>query len=415
MKTRRILYVTRLVRGGVEVVLEQLAKGLDRNQYEPVVLIDTSIHSDFRERLSNAYIEIIELKKYSENQTIKEPVIRKKKDIGERIEAALGRKVFQVYFSLRTLFDFFLKDLPQVKSYVKAIRENRIDLVHTHHDLRLSKPEVIASKICNVPCVGHRHAYLHYSYFDRVFIRFLKAVVYISKDVANHYYDQGELKTRGAIIHNGVDVKKFSKFDSEQVRKKEFKCKPDEILVGIIGRIDWWKGQEYFIEAIADIAKQKPSIRGIIIGGLKNRHIVHRMQYYNYLKSLIKSLDVQDNIEFLGYRNDVPRLISAMDVVVHASATPEPFGLVVIEAMAAKKPLVATAAGGVLDIVEDGVNGLLVPCQNSKAMAQAISKIISDPNKAKNMGLAAHQHVMSEFTLERQLTAVQTLYDFILK
>jgi len=105
--------------------------------------------------------------------------------------------------------------------------------------------------------------------------------------------------------------------------------------------------------------------------------------------------------------------MSALDVVVHASSVPEPFGLVVIEGMAAAKP-VATAAGGVLDIIEDGVNGLLVPCKDSKAMARAILQILSDRDKAEQMGLAARRRVTEKFTVQQQVTAVQKLYNSIL-
>ena len=106
--------------------------------------------------------------------------------------------------------------------------------------------------------------------------------------------------------------------------------------------------------------------------------------------------------------------MAALDVVVHASSQPEPFGLVVIEGMAAGKPVVATAAGGVLDIIQDGVNGLLVPCKDSKAMARAIIKILSDRDKAEQIGNAARQRIFEKFTVQHQVTSVQNLYDSIL-
>ena len=128
----------------------------------------------------------------------------------------------------------------------------------------------------------------------------------------------------------------------------------------------------------------------------------------------MNSLGLKEKAIFTGLRNDVPRLMAALDVVVHASSQPEPFGLVVIEGMAAGKPVVATAAGGVLDIIEDGVNGLLVPCKDSKAMARAIIKILSDRDKAEQIGNAARQRIFEKFTVRHQVTAVQNLYDSIL-
>ena len=129
---------------------------------------------------------------------------------------------------------------------------------------------------------------------------------------------------------------------------------------------------------------------------------------------MVNSLGLSDKIIFTGSRNDVPRLVAAIDVVVHASSVPEPFGLVIIEGMAAGKPVVATGAGGVLDILEDGLNGLLVPCRDAEAMARAILQIISDPDRAKQMGMAARRCVAEKFTVQHQVMAVQKLYDDIL-
>ena len=136
--------------------------------------------------------------------------------------------------------------------------------------------------------------------------------------------------------------------------------------------------------------------------------------YFRKLILLIKELKINEKIIFTGFRNDVPRLISAMDIIVHASSSPEPFGLVVIEGMAAGKPVIATAKGGVLDIIEDGVNGILVPCKDSKSMAKAIQKIYHDKKLSKKIGTAARKRIIEKFTIEHQVAAVEKLYDSLL-
>jgi len=103
--------------------------------------------------------------------------------------------------------------------------------------------------------------------------------------------------------------------------------------------------------------------------------------------------------------------MSALDVVVLSSALPEPFGRTVIEGMAAGRPVIATAAGGVLDIIDDGVNGLLVPSKDSQAMAQAIMTVLSDPARAEQMGRAARQRVAERFAIHHHVAAVQKVYD----
>jgi glycosyltransferase involved in cell wall biosynthesis len=248
-----------------------------------------------------------------------------------------------------------------------------------------------------------------------MFARFVDAFIFISRDVAKYYVTQKLDRTKGIIIHNGVETSKFSNIHDTDLVRKEFDLKSDQTLVGLIGRIDWWKGHEYFIEAMAMASKHNSSLRGLIIGGLeKNFGAYRNHRYLKNLKSLINSLNLNDKIIFTGFRDDVPRLISALDLVVHASARPEPFGLVVIEAMAAAKPVLATAAGGVLDIIKNEENGLLVPCGDAKAMASAILQIISHPKRAKQMGMAARRCVTEKFTVQNQTMAMQKFYDEVL-
>ncbi|NIV31233.1 MAG: glycosyltransferase [Anaerolineae bacterium] len=182
--------------------------------------------------------------------------------------------------------------------------------------------------------------------------------------------------------------------------------------MGVVGRLDWWKGHQYFLEAMAEVARRIPSLRGLIVGAPENTP--RNREYYQELQCLTKSLGLDGKVVFTGYRGDVPRLMSALDVVVLSSSAPEPFGRVVIEGMAAGKPVVATAAGGVLDIIDDGVDGLLVPCRDSRAMAETILELLSDREKAQRIGLAARRRVEEQFTVQRHVSAIQQVYDAVL-
>jgi len=416
MKPRRILYVTRIVEGGVAAVVDHLARGLDRDRYEPVVLFDTARQSIIRKGLSESDIRTIDLKKCKEKQGTRSPAPRKNRDIGGRIEACFGERAREFYFSLKAFCKFLLWQATRIKLFVQVIRENKIDLIHTHNNLPEGKSEIIAARLTGVPCILHSHGYSMMTFFDIFFARFVDTFIFISKDVEQYHIDKGKPHAKAAIIHNGVDLSQFTRYyDAAQVRK-EFHCKPDEPLIGLIGRIDWWKGHDYFLEAIAQVANQIPDLKAMIIGeiGQLNRNYYRNRQYFNKLHSLMNFLGLKEKVIFTGLRNDVPRLMAALDVVVHASSQPEPFGLVVIEGMAAGKPVVATAAGGVLDIIQDRVNGLLVPCKDSKAMARAIIKILSNRDEAEQIGNAARRHVVQKFTIQHQVASVQNLYDSLL-
>lgn len=308
---------------------------------------------------------------------------------------------------------FFRQDVQRISLFIKAIKENEINLVHTHHDLRCCKPEIIAARLAGIPCISHRHGYANYTSFDMFFSRFVASNIYISNDVSGYHISQGESREKANIIHNGIMLSEFEEFHNTDQVRREFGCTSDDRLIGIIGRIDWWKGHEYFLEAVAEVSKQVSNIKCLIIGEMTAASDQNQ-QYWEKLHLLGKSLDLEEKIIFTGFRSDMPKVISALEVVVHASSEPEPFGLVVIEGMAAGKPVVATAAGGVLDIIEDGVSGLLVPCKDSKAMAMAILEVLSNKKKMRLIGEAARRRIAEKFTVQQQIEAVQKVYDTLL-
>jgi glycosyltransferase involved in cell wall biosynthesis len=125
-------------------------------------------------------------------------------------------------------------------------------------------------------------------------------------------------------------------------------------------------------------------------------------------------LQLSDHFIFTGFRADVPRIMATSDIVVHSASEPEPFGRVIVEAMAAGRPVVATAAGGPLDIIEDQVTGLLVPPQNAALMAKAIQQLLQNREQATMIGQRAQQVAKERFSVEQHVTAVQRIYQKIL-
>lgn len=405
----------RVATGGSPIVADQIVRGLDRSRYEPAIIFYTYERSHIREELLQSDIKSITLNEHCVN----EPSIfnkarkRKRRHIGSWIKSHFGENICQVYLSFKDFIEFVPQGLREVWLFKRTIRNHRIDLLHSHTDVHYGKPECIAAWLSGIPCIIHNHRYEKFNYFDKFLLLSVNQFIHISSSVAEDHISNGTPSQKGNIIHNGIEISPYiKKYDTDLVRS-DIQVKQDEILVGLIGRIDWWKGHDYFIEAIALAAKTIPTLKGLIVGEVWNDQTGRNHQYLNRLRLLIRSLDIDDKITFTGFRSDIPRLISALDIVVLASSEPEPFGLVIIEGMAAGKPLIATAAGGVIDIIEDGVNGLLIPCKDPNAMAQAILKIISNPAWARQMGLAARRRVAERFTVQKQVKAVQKLYDSI--
>jgi glycosyltransferase involved in cell wall biosynthesis len=341
------------------------------------------------------------------------------RNISGWLETHLGPGSAQAYLAGKVGYQFLRHEAPKIRPIVHAIRTHKIDLVHVNTGLRHGKPAIVAAQLTKTPCICHVRMFDVLTRFDRAFARFVDRFVYISTSVAQGYTKQGVPQAKGAIVHNAVDLDDFGAADEtvavaqetdtrDQVRA-EFGWMPQQRLVGVVGRLDWWKGHEYFLEAMAEAVQHIPNLKGLIVG--EPQDTPRNQEYCRNLRSLTQSLGLENTVLFAGFRSDVPRLMSAMDVVVLPSSSPEPFGRVVIEGMAAGKPVVATAAGGVLDIIEDGISGSLVPSKDATAMAAAIVELLSNSEKAHQMGQAARRRVELKFTLQRQVAAIQQIYD----
>ena len=408
MKRRKVLYAAHTSTGGAAFSLYHLAKNLDKDRYEPIVLFYTQKHSYIEKKLAESDIKTIILEKSLEPPSSSTQPVRHR-DIGGWLTTRFGKWAGQAYAFIKACYKFIRHDVSKIWPIVRAIHENQIDLVHVNDGLPLSKPGIIAAWLTRVTCICHVRMFFKLNHFDKIFARFVDTFIYISRAIAEDNMAQGIPTAKGTIIHNAVDLGQFSlSHDTTKVRD-EFGWTSRERLIGVIGRLDWWKGHEFFLEAMAEVYRQIPELRGLIVGAPETTP--QNQAYLKKLKTLTQSLNLEDKVIFTGFRSDIPRLMAALDVVVLSSSTPEPFGRVVIEAMAAGKPVVATAAGGVLDIIEDGVNGLLVPCQDANAMGRAILCLLSNRELAERIGQAARRRAAEKFSVSRQVAVVQSLYN----
>jgi glycosyltransferase involved in cell wall biosynthesis len=194
-----------------------------------------------------------------------------------------------------------------------------------------------------------------------------------------------------------VDIDRFEKARSLSSAdlKRQFGFDPDRPLIGIVGRLQRWKGMHIFAEAMAEIIQVRPDCQGVIVGG------PHELEpdYPDWLKGRIKQLGLTAKISLPGKQNNVPEWMQAMDIFVHASER-EPFGIVVVEAMSLGKPVVATKPGGPQQIINHGKDGLLIPHNDSAKLAEAILTYLSDPTLSARISEAARRRAL-EFSPEQ--------------
>jgi glycosyltransferase involved in cell wall biosynthesis len=268
----------------------------------------------------------------------------------------------------------------------------------------------IAARAAGVPDVWWHHGIPDSNVIDRVAARIPAAAVICGTEQAVLAQRRMTPTRRICQIHPGTDVAAVgARRGSGQRVRGELGWQANS-LIGIVGRLQPWKGQEVFLRAAAQIAQSHPDARFIVVGGA----ILGREgSYPDDLRHLTNELGISEKVQFAGHRLDVWDWCDALDIVVHASFG-EPFGLVVVEAMALGKPLIAAADGGPLEIIEDGVSGLLTRPGDDEELAGAIASVLDDPKLASALGAGARLRA-EEFSSERTAERVAALLDEILE
>lgn len=238
------------------------------------------------------------------------------------------------------------------------------------------------------------------------------AVIANSGAVGEHIAEFGICRALVHVVPNGIDTDRFTPDGPAASLREELGWPAGIPLIGIPGMLARWKGQDVVLRAFAEILRARPDVRCVIVG---DEIYVTRGQtgFSHELRELVRELGIAHAVAFTGYRHDVPAVLRALDVVVHASVEPEPFGRVVGEAMACARPVVATNAGGVPEVA-GGSTALLVPPGDVPAMARAITHLLDDRADARKRADAGRERILCTFPLSTHVERVQMLYERLL-
>jgi glycosyltransferase involved in cell wall biosynthesis len=265
----------------------------------------------------------------------------------------------------------------------------------------------LATALARVPLVWHLHDILTADHFGRFLRRFVVRlanaratwVIANSTATATAFIGLGGRADRVSVVYQGIDDAAFVAVAPATVAALRAQLGGETArLVGIFGRLAAWKGQAVFLRALALV----PDVTGVIVGDA----LFGEQAYERQLHELTAELGLGERVKFLGFRDDVPALMRAMDVIVHSSIAAEPFGRVVVEAMLAGKPVIASAAGGILEILEDGRTGLLCEPGDVAGLAASLQRIISAPALAAALAQAGQAHARQYFTATASHAAV---------
>ena len=222
--------------------------------------------------------------------------------------------------------------------------------------------------------------------------------------------DTPVLAKKSEFICNGLDVSQKPLPNPkaiQQIRKEFFKVQPNELVIALVGRINSWKGQPLLLDAFQSIASKYENIKLVFIGSAPPNQEFFEIN----LKAKISEYKLDDRVIIIPFQENIWQFWDSIDIAVVPSTEPEPFGMVAIEAMISKKPVVAANHGGLTETVINNHNGLLFEPNNAKALAEALEVLINDESKRKLFGENGYHRTIEHFSLEKHVEKFEAIFE----
>lgn len=295
------------------------------------------------------------------------------------------------------------------------IKKERADLVHVNTlDIRAG----LATRLARKPLIGHLRVIFPTTWVDRTFVNWANKTIAVSNAVRDHFcLQEGTTVEQFETIYNAVDTQPTV---AQNNIRKELKLPTDVALVGVVGRIDPWKGMETFVAAAALLAQDFPDTHFLIAGAPGPAQ--EEQAYDAHLKQKVKDLNLSSTFHFLGYRSDALNIIKQLTALVVPSRilkTPEGiktegFGRVAAEGLAMQTPVIASRVGGLPEIIEHEKTGLLFLESDPKDLAHNLTRLLTNPELGEQLSQAGKRRFDTHFSVKSHLQHIQDLYDQIL-
>ena len=392
----RVCYLDHTAKlSGGEIALARLLETIDRSAIDPWVILAEDGSLAERLRAAGIQVDIVPL-----SGTVLD--VRK-----DSVESGIFSKV-----------GLILQVLAYGFKVAALIRTQPVDIIHTN-SLKSDIYGMLVSRLCRVPLIWHIRDHIDVTYlpaFAVKMMRFLAARV-PAFVIANSQstLDQLHLAVAkpGAVVPSGVDPHGEVVYDgiaSGIPPLASETASNGPLRIAIVGRLAGWKGQHIFLDAAAKLVEAGIDAKFLLAGTA----MFGEDDYVAELHSQVDRLGLQGKVEFLGHVDPIEAFLPTVSILVHASTSPEPFGQVVIEGMAAGIPVVATDGGGVKETVVHGETGLLVPMGNAQALADALRMLIDRPELRAKLSTKGRQRVLRHFTASITARKVERVYREVL-
>jgi glycosyltransferase involved in cell wall biosynthesis len=302
------------------------------------------------------------------------------------------------YFSLRAIIPHAVEFLRGVAYVRRAARHHDVALVYVNTIVAVSG--AIGGRLAGIPvlwCV--REILFAPSPVRWALYRALglcaDSIVCMSRAIRDSLLKEApNLSAKTVVIYDAMSVRESRRTGHEIGFRQELGIPQDAPLVGMVGRISHWKGQEILVEAAGLVLRNHPDAHFVAVGS----YFADESHYLRKLQSLIHNLGLNGRFHLVDYRTNVTDVYRALDIFVLPSRKPEPFGLVTVEAMKQGRAVIATNHGGSCELIQDGVTGVLVPHSDPKALETAIDLLLTDQGLREEIGRAAAIYAETHFS-----------------
>ena len=296
--------------------------------------------------------------------------------------------------------------------YFFYLKRNNIDIVHLNNSIKKNHEWMLAAFLLGRKCLTHeRGINQQFSKTSRFLSRKIDGIICVSNYIRKNLINRKVLCKRILTVYDGINPDRFIvSLDSKTIKEK-YGVKNDAPVIGVVGNIKEWKGQKTVVKATGILKEEWPDIKCYLVGTIPS----YSLCYEKELKELCTDMKIENNVVFTGFQENVSDFMSTMDIVIHSSILPEPFGMVNLEAMYLRKPVIAANAGGPTEIFHDGEDGILVEPGSAKRLADEISLLLKDTERRKKIGEKAYAKVITKFNLSYTVHQIENIYEGILR
>ena len=380
--------------GGSYFSLLYLVKGLDRTRFNPIVVFysDHSLMTAFRETGAETMV-------WPRGTAF---------SFGARLPGPARPLGLAAQKGLNLVRGFVAPTLARAR----FLRQRRIGIVHLNNSILYNHDWMAAARLARTVCVSHERGINdEYPGRARFFGRGLDAIVCISRAVDENMRARGAGFDNLRTIHKGLDPAMMTLTTPPHVLRARFGIAPSDPVVVMVGNLKEWKGQHTLVEAMDQVRRAHPSVRCVLVGATSPADAAYEAR----LRAMVASLGLERHIVFAGFQRGVADFVAMGDVLVHASVLPEPFGRVILEGMACRKPIVGARGGAITELVAEGETGLTFTPGDAASLAEAVRTIVGAPELAQRMGEAGHARLVKEFHIDRNVEATERMYEELLR